>query len=81
MGSRKIMAPNALLCCDWLAKHGFDGLNTRVDAEMTPRYWGTYTFKNGTGVLKMSYGEIPLRSNPERADGSGLILTTTRTDH
>ena len=61
--------------------NGFDGLNTRVDAEMTPRYWGTYTFANGTGILKMGYGEIPLRWNPERVDGSGLILTTTKTDH
>ncbi len=61
--------------------HGMDGLNTRVDAEMTPRYWGTYAFENGKGVLKMSYGEIPLRLNPERADGSGLILTTSNTDH
>jgi hypothetical protein len=31
--------------------------------------------------MKMAYGEIPLRLNPERTDGSGIILTTSRTDH
>jgi hypothetical protein len=56
--------------------YGCDEFNTWVDAEMVPRYWGTYTFKDGRGVLKMIYGEIPVE-----AKGEDLIFTTNKTDH
>lgn len=60
-----------------LPLHGMgDGFNGWVDAEVVPRYWGTYTFEKGQGVMKMSYGEIPIRS-----DGAALIVTSNRTDH
>ena len=40
------------------------------------RYWGTYTFANGQGVLTMPYGKVPVR-----ATATGLTLTTNQTDH
>jgi hypothetical protein len=55
---------------------GCDRQNTWIEAEKIPRYWGTYTFQNGAGVIKMSYGEIPIRPK-----GNDLVLTTTGTDH
>ena len=56
--------------------HGVDGLNTRVDAEMRQRYWGTWIFEDGKGVLKLIYQEVPLREV-----GDVLVLTTLKTDH
>ena len=56
---------------------GCDAQDTWIEAEETPRYWGTYAFKDGAGVLNMPFGEIPVRS---KADG-GLTLTTSHTDH
>lgn len=40
---------------------GLDGLNTRIPPELYPRNWGTYTFSGGRGVMKMPYGDIPVR--------------------
>jgi hypothetical protein len=55
---------------------GLDELNTWVAAENNRRDWGTYTFNNGKGVLKMPYADIPLR-----LDNNQLVITTNKTDH
>ena len=55
---------------------GLDGLNTLIKAENNRRDWGTYSFSNGKGVLKLPYEEIPLRM-----DKSKLVITTNKTDH
>lgn len=55
---------------------GLDGVDTRVLAELYRRDWGTYTFSNGRGILKMPYGDIPLRM-----EGNTLIITANNTDH
>lgn len=55
---------------------GLEELNTWIAAENNRRDWGTYTFSNGKGVLKMPYGDIPLR-----IDNGKLIVTTNKTDH
>jgi hypothetical protein len=55
---------------------GLDGLNTRIPPELYRRDWGTYTFSNGRGVLKMPYADIPLRM-----EGDKLIITPNQTDH
>lgn len=55
---------------------GLDELNTWIKAENNRRDWGTYSFTNGKGVLKMPYDNIPLRM-----ENSKLIITTSKTDH
>lgn len=55
---------------------GLDGLDTRIPAELHRRDWGTYSFSNGTGTLKMPYGNIPLRM-----EGQSLVITANQTDH
>jgi hypothetical protein len=55
---------------------GLDGVNTRIQAEIHRRDWGTYTFSNGRGVVKMPYGDIPLRM-----EGNKLIITKNQADH
>jgi hypothetical protein len=55
---------------------GCDGQDTFLEAELTPRYWGTYKFGKDGGMIQMSYGEIPVR-----AKGDKLVLTTNKTEH
>jgi hypothetical protein len=55
---------------------GLDGVDTRIPPEINRRDWGTYTFSNGRGVLKMPYANIPLRM-----EGNTLIITANQTDH
>jgi hypothetical protein len=55
---------------------GLDALDTRVLSELHRRDWGTYTFSNGRGILKMPYADIPLRM-----EGDKLIITANKTDH
>jgi len=55
---------------------GLDGLDTRIPPELHRRDWGTYTFSNGRGVLKMPYADIPLRM-----EGDKLVITANQTDH
>jgi hypothetical protein len=55
---------------------GCDGQNTWVEAEETPGYWGTYTFQNDSGALKMVYGDVPIRRQGDR-----LIITPNKLDH
>jgi hypothetical protein len=47
-----------------------------IAAERQPRYWGTYSFNNGKGVLKMPYGELPLRMENNR-----LIIRNVNQDY
>ncbi len=55
---------------------GLYELNTWTEAETSRRDWGTYTFSNGRGVLKMPYGDIPLRMENKK-----LTITTNQTNH
>jgi len=55
---------------------GLDGINTLIKAENNPRDWGSYSFNSGRGILKMPYGEIPMRVENDR-----LVITTNKTDH
>ncbi len=54
---------------------GLDGLNSRIPPELYPRNWGTYTFSNGSGVLKMPFAEIPMR-----LQGNKLIFSKNQMD-
>ena len=55
---------------------GLLDIDANVEQPAKQRYWGTYTWSSGTGVITMPYGKIPVRSV-----GAGLVLTTNRTDH
>jgi hypothetical protein len=55
---------------------GLDEMNTWIKAENDRRSWGTYTFSNGRGVLKLPYADIPLRM-----ESGKLVITTNKTDH
>ena len=55
---------------------GLDGLDTRIPPEINRRDWGTYSFSNGRGILKMPYANIPLRM-----EGNTLIISANQTDH
>jgi hypothetical protein len=54
---------------------GLDELNTRIPPELYPRNWGTYTYSNGKGILKMPFAEIPFRTQ-----GDKLIVTKNQRD-
>ena len=54
---------------------GLDGLNSRIPPELYPRNWGTYTFSNGSGILKMPFAEIPMR-----LQGNKLIFSKNQMD-
>lgn len=55
---------------------GLDGMNTLIEAENNRRDWGSYSFNSGRGLLKLPYGEIPMRVENDK-----LIITTNKTDH
>jgi hypothetical protein len=55
---------------------GLDGLNTWIRAEKFRRDWGTWTFSNGRGVLKLPYGDLPMRM-----ENNKFIITANNTDH
>ena len=55
---------------------GLDEFNTWIRAENFRRDWGTWTFSNGRGVLKLPYGDIPLRM-----ENNKFIITANNTDH
>jgi len=55
---------------------GLDEINTLIKAENNPRDWGSYSFNSGRGLLKLPYGEIPMR-----VDNDKLVITTNKTDH
>lgn len=55
---------------------GLDELNTWIRAEKFRRDWGTYSFSNGRGVLKLPYGDLPMRM-----ENNKYIITVNKTDH
>lgn len=55
---------------------GLDGFNTWIRAENFRRDWGTWTFSNGKGVLKLPYGNLPMR-----IENNKFIITANNTDH
>jgi len=59
-----------------LPLEGLDEIDPVVEQATHRRDWGTYTWNGSAGVLRMPYGEIPLRST-----GASLELTTNRTPH
>lgn len=54
----------------------FEGVDPWLAREITPSYWGTYTFEDGKGVIRMPSGEMPIRM-----DGEKLLLTRMKTEH
>ena len=54
---------------------GLDGIHTRLPPQLNNRDWGTYTFSNGRGVVKMPYASIPFTMK-----GNELIFTKNQTD-
>ncbi len=54
---------------------GLDDFNSRIAPELYPRNWGTYTFNNGNGMLKMPFAEIPFRTQ-----GDKIIVTKNQRD-
>ncbi len=54
---------------------GLDDFNSRIAPELYPRNWGTYTFNNGNGILKMPFAEIPFRTQ-----GDKIIVTKNQRD-
>ena len=54
---------------------GLDGIHTRLPPQLNNRDWGTYTFSNGRGVVKMPYASIPFIMK-----GNELIFTKNQTD-
>lgn len=54
----------------------FEGMDPYLAREITPSSWGTYTFENGRGTIKMRSGDIPIR-----LDGDKLVVTRMKTDH
>jgi hypothetical protein len=54
---------------------GLNELNSRIPQELFPRNWGTYTFSNGRGILKMPFADIPFR-----IENSKLVVTKNQMD-
>jgi hypothetical protein len=55
---------------------GLDEFNTWIRAENFRRDWGTWTFSNGRGVLRLPYGDLPMRM-----ENNKFIITANNTDH
>jgi len=56
---------------------GLLDIDIAAERSVAARYWGTYTFGGGAGVLTMPYGAIPMRG----LERGALELTTNRTAH
>jgi hypothetical protein len=54
----------------------FEGMDPYLAREIAPAWWGTYTFEDGRGVMRMPQGDIPVR-----LDGEKLVITRMQTDH
>jgi hypothetical protein len=54
----------------------FEGVNPILAREVTPRWWGSWTFDQGSGTMKMLYGDIAMELK-----GEALVLTTSKTPH
>jgi hypothetical protein len=54
---------------------GLAGINTQLPPQLNTRDWGTYTFSNGRGAVKMPYASIPFIMK-----GNELVFTKNQTD-
>lgn len=54
---------------------GLNGINSQIPPQLNNRDWGTYTFSNGNGVIKMPYGNIPFKK-----EGDQLTLIKNKTN-
>ncbi|MEO8405046.1 MAG: hypothetical protein ABI480_10635 [Chitinophagaceae bacterium] len=61
---------------NYLPVEGFAGMNTWIMAENSRRDWGSYSFSNGRGMVKLPYMDIALVQQ-----GNRLVITTNKTDH
>jgi hypothetical protein len=43
-----------------LPEHGLNGLNSLVESQLYPRWWGTYSWDKGSGTIRLSYVTIPI---------------------
>ncbi len=59
-----------------LQTFSFEGMDPYVAREVTPAWWGTYTFANGRGSIKLPSGEIPIE-----LEGDKLAVTRMKTTH
>jgi hypothetical protein len=55
---------------------GLSQVDPAVERPSYPRYWGRYDFQGGSGVLRMPYGTVTMRT-----DGATLVLTVNGTEH
>ena len=55
---------------------GLSGLNTWIRAENFRRDWGSWSFSAGRGILKLPYGDLPMR-----IENNKFIITVNNTDH
>ena len=56
--------------------NGLLNLDTHAERERSKRNWGTYTFQNGKGTVKMSYGSFPIS-----LEGNKLVLAPIKEKH
>ncbi|HET9745603.1 MAG TPA: hypothetical protein VFP97_07820 [Chitinophagaceae bacterium] len=56
--------------------NGLLNLNTHAEKERSKRNWGTYTFQNGKGTVKMIYGSFPIS-----LEGDKLVLSPIKEKH
>ena len=56
--------------------NGLLNLDTYAERERSRRNWGTYTFQNGKGTVKMSYGSFPIS-----LEGDKLVLSPIKEKH
>lgn len=56
--------------------NGLLNLDTHAEKERSRRNWGTYTFQNGKGTVKMSYGSFPIS-----LEGDKLVLSPIKEKH
>ena len=54
---------------------GLAGINSQLPPQLNTRDWGTYTFNNGSGEIKMPYGKIPMIM-----EGNKLTLIKNQTN-
>lgn len=51
-----------------LPKRGLHHVNTFTESGLYPRWWGTYTYHDGAGVISLSYMTIPFSLKDGRLD-------------
>ena len=56
--------------------NGLLNLDTHAEKERARRNWGTYSFQNGKGTVKMLYGNFPIR-----LEGDKLVMSPIHEEH